>query len=163
MSNNSEKFLDHLKAARDHFERKAYKNARLMYFQALNHAHDHESKAIIWAEVCWVYYYEKDYQKAVESAENVLFNDKDYKAQEDLYRVQGYAYLGLGNYALAERFLLLSLEKNATDEKQNYVRYELGKLYFIQGSYDLAYPHFTKIEEFFRKTEHEYHWSILFI
>ena len=162
MSNNDEKFLDNLKAARNHFEKKEYKNARLMYFQALNHAHEHENKAIIWAEVSWVYYYERDFQKAIESAENVLLHDKDYKAPEDLYRVQGYAYLGLGNYALAERFLLLSLEKNSDDEKQNYVSYELGKLYFSQGSYDLAYPHLIKIVAYFRETKHEYGWSILF-
>jgi len=162
MSNNNEKFLSNLKAARNHFEGKAYKNARLMYFQALNHAQDHESKAIIWAEVSWVYYYEKDYQKAIESAENVLLHDKDYKAPEDLYRVQGYAYLGLGNFPLAEKSLLDSLDKNSSDEKQNYVKYELGKLYFGQGSYDLAYPYFNKIIDYFRMTKHEYGWSVLF-
>ena len=51
MSENNEKFLDHLKAARNHFENKAYKNARLMYFQALNYSEDLENRAIIWAEL----------------------------------------------------------------------------------------------------------------
>lgn len=162
MSENDEKFLSHLKAARNHFENKAYKNARLMYFQALNHSEDLESKAIVWAELSWVYYYERDYQKAIEAAENVLLQNKNYKAQEDVYRVQGYAYLGLGNYTLAERSLILSLEKNSSDEKQNYVMYELGKLYFTQGSYDLAYPYLKKIVEYFREGNHEYGWSVLF-
>ncbi len=162
MNSSEEKFLTYIEAARKHFEKKEYKNARMMYFQALNHSNDRNSKAIVWAEVSWVYFYEKDYQKAIESAENVLLQDKNYKAQDDLYRVQGYAYLGLGNYPLAERFLQLSLEKNSSDEKQNFVIYELGKMHFNQGSYDLAYPHFSKILDFFRKTNHDYGWSVLF-
>jgi len=162
MTMDEEKFLTHLEAARNHFEKKAYKNARMMYFQALNHSNDQASKSIIWAEVSWVYFYEKDYLKAIESAENVLLQDKNYKAQDDLYRVQGYAYLGLGNHPLAERFLQLSLEENDSDEKQNFVTYELGKIKFIQGSYDLAYPYFSKILDFFRKTNKEYGWSVLF-
>ena len=109
-----------------------------------------------------MYYYEKDYKNAIESAENVLLHNKNYKAQEDVYRVQGYAYLGLGNHSLAERSLLLSLEKNSRDEKQNYVMYELGKLYFSQGSYDLAYPYLKKIVDYFRESNHEYTWSVLF-
>ena len=68
MTMDEEKFLTHLEAARNHFEKKAYKNARMMYFQALNHSNDQASKSIIWAEVSWVYFNEKDYQKAIESA-----------------------------------------------------------------------------------------------
>ena len=74
MTENEIKFQESLKKARLHFEKKEHKNARLMYFQALNLTSSNENKAIIWAEVSWVYYYEKDYQKAIEAAENVLIN-----------------------------------------------------------------------------------------
>jgi tetratricopeptide (TPR) repeat protein len=162
MTENDTKFQNNLQKARTHFERNEYKNARLMYFQALNLISKPEDKAIIWAEVSWVYYYEKDFQKAIEAAENVLLNDNSYQALDDLYRVQGYSYLSLQNYTLAERFLQLSLENNSKDEKQQYVKYELGKLYFIKGNYDLAHPFFTEIVKFFEQKDHEYKLSVWF-
>lgn len=162
MSEIEIKFQDSIKKAREHFEKKQYKNARLMYFQALNSVENQIDKAIIWAEISWVYYYEKDFEKAIESAENVLINDSAYKALDDLYRVQGYSYLSLGNPTLAERFLQLSLENNSTAEKQQYVKYELGKLHFIKGSYDLAHPYFEAIQEFFETSNEEYKHSIWF-
>ena len=162
MSENEIKFHDIIKKAREHFEKKQFKNARLMYFQAMNQTENKIDKAIIWVEVSWVYYYEKDYSKAIEAAENVLINDSEYKALDDLYRVQGYSYLSLGNITLAERFLQLSLENNSTDDKQQYVRYELGKLNFIRGNYDLAHPFFNTILEFFEETNDQYKQSIWF-
>jgi len=162
MTENKEKFPVSLESARHHFEKKEYKNAKLMYFQALNFAGDRETRAIIWAEMSWVYYYEKDFQKAIEAAENVLLQDNDYKVPEDIYRVQGYSYLSLGSQSLAERYLQLSLEKNSTEEKQQYVKYELGKLYFTKGQYDLAYPYFNEILKFFQEVNPEYSSSVLF-
>ena len=162
MSENEIKFQESLNKARDHMEKKQYKNARLMYFQAMNHAENQLDKAIIWAEISWVFYYEKAYNKAIEAAENVLINDDKYKALDDLYRVQGYSYLGLGNHTLAERYLQLSLENNSTDEKQHYVKYELGKLHFIRGNYDVAYSFFQEIEDFFEQSENEYKQSVWF-
>jgi len=162
MSEDEIKFRESLNKARAHFEKKEYKNARLMYFQALNQSDNHNDKAIIWAEVSWVYYYEKAFDKAIEAAENVLIQDSDYKALDDLYRVQGYAYLSLNNFTLAERFLQLSLENNSADEKQQYVKFELGKLHFSRGNYDLAHPFFTEILDFFEQSDHEYKLSIWF-
>ena len=133
-----------------------------MYFQALNNTQEKQSQAIIWAEVSWVYYHHREFQKSIEAAENVLIENKNYKALDDLYRVQGFAYLGLKNYSLAERYLQLSLQHNSTDDKQQYVKFELGKLYFIQGNYDLAFPHFNEIHSHFEKENQEYFLSVLF-
>jgi len=162
MSSNHQKFLDSLESARKHFERKSFKNARLMYFQAMNFTEEAENKAIIWAEVSWVYFYEKSFEEAIEAAENVLLQDPAYKARDDIYRVQGYAYIALGNPAMAERLLQLSLDENNSDDKQQYVKYELGKLYFTQGNYDLAHPYFNEILHYFQEKTPEYTWSILF-
>lgn len=162
MTDSESKFHDSLKKARAHFEKKEHKNARLMYFQALNLATTKKDKGIIWAEISWIYYYENDYQKAIEAAENVLIHDNEYQALDDLYRVQGYSYLSLQNMTLAERYLQLSLENNSTDDKQQYVKFELGKLYFIKGNYDLAHPIFNEIVEFFETSDHDYKLSIWF-
>jgi len=162
MENDLTKYNEFLRKARNYLKSKQYKNARLMYFQAQNFIHDSTNKAIIWAELSWVYYYEKDYQKAIEAAENVLIYDNQYSALDDLYRVQGYAYLANKNYNLAEKYLTLSLENNTSDDKQQFVKYELAKLYFRQGNYDLSYPYFNEILNFFYKFNQEYTLSTLF-
>lgn len=162
MTENDIKFQDGLNKAREYFEKKQYKNARIMYFQAMNQVDSKIEKAIIWAEISWVYYYENDFNKAIEAAENVLINDSAYKALDDLYRVQGYSYLSLNNMILAERFLQLSLENNSSDEKQQYVKYELGKLQFIRGNYDLAHPFFKDIQDYFENSNEEYKRSVWF-
>jgi tetratricopeptide (TPR) repeat protein len=162
MVSESGKVKEAIDKAREYFAGKQYKNAKLMYFQAQNHVKDSATRAIIWAELSWVYYYEKDYEKAIEAAENVLIHDASYQALDDLYRVQGYAYLGLNNYVLAEKLLSLSLEKDSKAEKQQYAKYELGKLHFIRGNYDLAYPYFRDILKFFDESKQEYALSILF-
>lgn len=162
MVKESEKVTQALEEARRYFNIKQYKNARLMYFQAYNHVRNPKTQAIIWAELSWVYYYEKNYEKAIEAVENVLIYDGSYQSIEDLYRVQGYAYLGLNKPDLAEKFLNLSLATNAQADKQQYAKYELGKLHFIQGNYDLAYPYFIEILEFFSGYHEEYTMSILF-
>jgi tetratricopeptide (TPR) repeat protein len=162
MSQSENIYKSSLEKARIHLSKKEYKNARLIYFQAYNHTESNKNRAIIWAELSWVYYYEGDYTKAVEAAENVSTYDPDYKALDDLNRLLGYSYIGLNNPTLAERYLINSLELNSSDEKQQYVKYELGKLYFIRGGYDLAYPYFNEIMDFFAKKDNEYFLSVLF-
>jgi tetratricopeptide (TPR) repeat protein len=63
---------------------------------------------------------------------------------------------------MAEKYLSESIALNSADDKQQYVKFELGKLYFSQGNYDLAYPYFKEIEGFFNRTDKEYYSSILF-
>ena len=151
-----------LQKARHHLEKKEYKNARLMYFQAFNQISDPKLKAIIWAELSWVYYYEGDHMKAIESSENVLLHDENYRAREDLFRLQGYAYLAQKQLVLAERFLTQSLKENNTDDKQQYVKYELAKLHFSLGNYDLAHPLLEDILGFFTEKDPDYLMSVLF-
>ena len=162
MPNQEKKFLEIISEARKHLEKKEFNNARLKYFNAMNHTTDRANVGIIWAELSWVYYYEKDYHKAIEAAENVLLHDSTYHALDDLYRVQGFSYLALAEGMLAERYLQLSLEKNSEDDKQQYVKYELGKLNFINGNYDQAHPFFVEVEDFFQRFNPEYYHSILF-
>ena len=162
MSHSEQNFKDSLEKARTHLDKKEYKNARMMYFQAYNNTENNMDRAFIWAELSWVYYYEKDIEKAVEASENVYTYDPDYKAMDDINRMLGYAYLGLNNPDLAEKYLIQSLSLNSKEDKQQYAKYELGKLYFIQGRYDLAFPYFKEILEFFEKRDTEYHLSVLF-
>jgi tetratricopeptide (TPR) repeat protein len=156
MDNINTQMKKSLEKARIHLEKGEYRNAKLMYNQALNASNASEEKAIIWAELSWVLYYEKNFDQAIEASENVLMHDPEYKAVEDLLRLQGYCYLAKGMNDMAEQMLGRALTHNSEAEKQHYVRFELGKLYFNRGEYDLAYPLLKEIVPYFSDKRTEY-------
>ena len=162
MSDTNPKYTESLDKARAHLDKKEHENAIKMYFQAYNNTENNKDRAIIWAELSWVYYYKKDYEKAIESSENVITYDPEYKGMDDVNRMLGYAYLGTNNLSLAEKYLAQSIALNANEDKQQYVKFELGKLYFVQGRYDLSFPYLKDISEFFEQKDTEYFLSILF-
>ncbi len=51
MSKTAHNYKETLEKARHHLEKKEYKNARLMYFQAYNNVESNADRAIIWAEL----------------------------------------------------------------------------------------------------------------
>lgn len=157
-----DEFFNLLRQAREALTIKNYSTSRDKYLEAQKWAKDSTHEVIIWAELSWVYYYLQDYQKAAESGERVLENDPDYHAREDAARLLGYSYMGLKNFTLAEKYLQQSLEHDSNSDKQQYVKYELGKIYFIQGNYDLAYPFFMEISPHFKDASTDYFLSILF-
>jgi tetratricopeptide (TPR) repeat protein len=138
-----------LSQARMAFQKNQYDSAISGYEKALQKVDNEKEKAIVWAELSWAYYKSNDYEHAVEAAERVISSDPSYSARDDLFRVAGYAHLALNHASLAEKYLSESIAANATADKQQYVKFELGKLYFSQGNYDLAYPYFKDIEDFF--------------
>jgi tetratricopeptide (TPR) repeat protein len=155
-------FFEILHQARAALSAGDYETSRDKYIQAKNLTDDPVNRAMIWAELSWVYYYLHNFQAAVESAAQVLECNPDYLAREDLSRLLGYAYLGLKNNTLAEKYLQQSLEYDSNSDKQQYVKYELGKMLFIQGNYDLAYPYFVDIVQHFKETGPDYYLSVLF-
>ena len=158
----NEELTKNLKIARQHFEHKDYGKAETLYMQIKKKAALPEDRAIIWAELSWLYYNRKMYEKSIEAADTVILNDENYKSKERLFRVQGYAYLGLSKTTMAAQYLELSLEQNSELPEQQYVKYELGKLYFKNNEYDKALPFLEEIEQFFKNEKEEYYFSILF-
>ena len=130
----NEEITKSLDTARELFERGEYGKAETLYMQIKKKAIQPEEKAIIWAELSWLYYNRKMYEKAIEAADNVILNNEDYKAKERLFRVQGYAFLGLRKSSMAIQYLELSLEQNSDLPEQQFVKFELGKLFFKQNS-----------------------------
>lgn len=151
-----------LDKAREYFEQQEYGKAETLYMQIKKKAIDPKDKAIIWAELSWLYYNRKMFDKTIEAADNVILNDEEYKAKERLYRVQGYAYLGLSKLAMATQYLELSLEQNSELPEQQYVKFELGKMYFKNGEYDKALPLLEDIQDYFKNENVDYYYSILF-
>jgi tetratricopeptide (TPR) repeat protein len=155
-------FFDIVRQARMALSAGDYEISRDKYIQAQKLTDDSVNRAMIWAELSWVYYYLHNFQAAVESASQVLECDPDYLAREDISRLLGYAYLNLKNSTLAEKYLQQSLEYDSNSDKQQFVKYELGKMLFIQGNYDLAYPYFVDITQYFKENGFDYYLSVLF-
>jgi len=158
----NEEINKNLETARELFDKKEYVKAESLYLQIEQKTENSKDKAIILAELSWVYYNLKKYDKSIESADKVLSNDENYKAKERLFRIQGYAYLGLNKLDIAAQYLELSLEQNSEIPEQQYVKFELGKLYFKTGAYDKALPFLEEIEKYFIGENQEYYYSILF-
>ncbi len=151
-----------LNQARELFDAGKYKEATKVFLSSLEFTEDEGEKGKIWAELCWAFYKDKSFQQAIEAAENVLDYDKMYEAKEDLYRIMGYSYFALENDKRAEKFLLKSLEKDNNSDKQKYVAYELGKLYFRNQRYKDSEKYLLMAEEFFKINAPEYWISLLF-
>ncbi len=158
----NEELTNNLKTARELFEKGEYGKAETLYMQIKKKATLSENRAIIWAELSWLYYNRKMYEKSIEAADNVILNNENYEVKERLFRVQGYAYLGLSKTAMAAQYLELSLEQNSELPEQQFVKFELGKLYFKNNEYDKALPFLEESEKYFEKENQEYYFSILF-
>ena len=151
-----------LETARELFEKNEYEKAALLYLQIEQKTDSSEDKAIIWAELSWLYYNQKKFEKSIEAADLVILNDENYKAKERLFRVQGYAYLGLNKLDMAAQYLELSIEQNSELPEQQFVKFELGKLFFKKSEYDKALPFLEEIEYYFKAENQEYYYSVLF-
>ena len=148
--------------ARKLFEDNKYKEATKKYYAALDHAPTDDDRATIWAEMCWTFYKDKSFQQVLEAAENVLEYNPKYEGEDDLYRLVGYSYFALENDEKAEEFFLKSLNRDKDSEKQKYVCYELGKLYFRNQRYLDAEKYLELAEEFFKNNANEFWISLLF-
>lgn len=148
--------------ARKTFDVQKYSEATKLYLQALELSQSDDEKAKIWAELCWCYYKDKAFKKTIEAAEKVLEYDKLYKAKSDLYRLAGYSYFALGKDDRAENFLLKSLDIDSESDKQKYIYYELGKLYFRNQEYKKAERYLGIPGDFFKKEARDYWISMLF-
>ena len=162
MKKKTQLFENIIKEARLRFDKKDYAQSSVLYVKAIKAANSKRNRAIAWAELSWIYYKMFEFNKAIMAAENVLIDDPDYGSKGDLYRILGYSYLGLNDFISAEHMLIQSLQNESGSEKQCYVKYEMGKLYFIQGNYDKAYPYFNEVYTIFRRINIDYMYATMF-
>ena len=155
-------FAELVTKARELFDEQKYKEATKNYFMALDFVPNDEDRAMVWAELCWTYYKEKSFSDVIEAAENVLAINPGYKGEDDLYRLMGYSYFALENDEKAEEYFLKCLEMDDQSEKQKFVCYELGKLYFRNQSYSDAEKYLEMCEHYFRENATDYWISLLF-
>lgn len=152
----------HLSLARNFLEKSKFAEAIQEYMQALKNISDDRKKALVWAEISWAYYGMQKFDRCIEASENVLHYDSTYSAIEDIFRLLGFSYLGLGKAQLAEQYLQKTLELDRTSEKQQIAIYELAKFYFKNQKYQQAEPLFQEIDSYFYQNKQEYWLSILF-
>jgi len=148
--------------ARKLFDEQKYKEATKNYYAALDFVPNDQDRATVWAELCWAFYKGRSFPEVIEAAENVLEFNPKYEGKDDLYRLIGYSYFALENDEKAEEFFLKSLKLDSNSEKQKYVFYELGKLYFRNQRYVDAEKYLGKVEDYFQKYAKDYWISLLF-
>ena len=142
--------------ARKYLEQENFVQASASYLKSLESAEDLKDKAVIWAELSWAYYRLNEFERTIEAAENTLKLDPVYKAKEDIYRIQGFAYIGLNKDEQAIDCLNKSLEIDRNSPKQQITLYELAKTYFKIEDYETAYPIFEEIESYFYQNQQDY-------
>lgn len=152
-----------LEIARKYYQNENYKQARQAYFEALKQAKDKETKAVIWAELSWTFYRMQSYQSCIEAANNCLQLNTDYRDTEDLLRLTGFSYIGLGDEGKAIEFLRQSLNIDRQSVNQQYAVYELAKLYFKHQKYAEAEELINEIEAFFYQNKKDYWLSMLYM
>ncbi len=152
-----------LETARKYLRNENFKQAKEAYLQALKLAESDDERAVIWAELSWTFYHLKSYQSSIEAAENSLELNPDYEPKEDLYRVIGFAYIGLGQDDKAIEFLRKSLTIDRQSLKQQYALFELAKLHFKRQEYDEAQKLIDETEAFFYQNNKDYWLSLLYM
>lgn len=159
----SEIFSEKIKEARLAYDGGNFNDASRLYLQALGTSPDNKNTAMIWAELCWTFYKLKSFQQAIEAGENVLTYNAGYAARVDIYRLMGYSAGALGETDTAISYLQRSLEIDNASDKQQYIHYELAKLYFHLQDYTLVLNAFDKVDDFLKSHNPDYWVSSLFI
>ena len=155
-------YNDLINRARNFLEQKELESAVDNYFEALKQAPESKDKAIVWAELSWVFYGMHNFQQTIEAVENVFTFDANYGAPEDLYRLKGFALLGIGKDGEALEFLQKSVAIDRTSVKQYTTLFELAKLHFRRQNYNEAHEIIEEIEAYFYQNNRDYWLSILF-
>jgi len=155
-------FEQKLETARKLFGEGKYDQAAAEYFNALGEKPGDKERALIWAELCWLFYRQNKNDRCLEAAENVLKYDGEYEDKTDIFRLMGFSYLGLQNEKSAEEFILKSLELDRESEKQQYAIFELARLYFKQQKYTRSDELFQEVESYFYQNMKDYWLSLLF-
>ncbi len=155
-------FDETIKRARDLFEKKKYSEASKVYLSALKTNPAQQQKAVIWAELSWLFYHQKQYDRCVEACENTLELNADYEAKEDLYRLAGFSYSALSRMDEAVEYLEKSLKIDTSSQKQQMAIFELLKIYFRLQKYEESEKWINQVESYFYQNEKEYWLTLLF-
>ena len=155
-------FDEILKQARGLFEKEKYSEASDVYLNALKINPAQQQKAVIWAELSWLFYQQKQYDRCVEACENTLELDADYEAKEDLFRLMGFSYSALNKMEEAAEYLEKSLHLDNSSSKQQMAVFELLKIHFRLQNYEESEKWINEVESYFFQNDKEYWLTLLF-
>ncbi len=148
--------------ARELFEQEKFSDASQAYLNAIKENPDNQQKAIVWAELSWLFYRQKEYQRCIEATQNTLELDPDYKTKDDLYRLCGYSYSALSQMDKATEFLEKSLQIDNASEKQQLAIFELLKIYFQRQEYQKCEHWISQVENYLFQNQNDYWLTVLF-
>lgn len=148
--------------ARKLFEQEKYSEASQVYLDALKTNPSKKQKAIVWAELSWLFYQQKEYQRCIEASQNTLELDANYETKDDLFRLTGFSYSALSQMDKAAEFLEKSLTLDGSSEKQQMAIFELLKIYFQQQDYQRCEHWIDQVENYLFQNQKDYWLTVLF-
>jgi len=155
-------FETQLNEARNFFKQQKFSEASQEYFKALKLSPGDPEKGIVWAELSWVFYQLKEYERSIEAAENTLQFTLEYEAKDALFRIMGYCYSALSEQHKAIEYLEKSLAIERDSAEQQMAAFELIKINFHLQRYVEAEQLISDVENYFYQNEKAYWLTLLF-
>ncbi len=118
---------------------------------------DPENLSIVQIEMGWSYYYNRNYNKAIEYLKNAI-NKASLEARQefDSFRIIGFSYEMLGKLSQAIQYLEKALAVMVPEKDKRFTYFELGRTLFAAGQIANA-EHYLKITwDLFSDDELEY-------
>ncbi|NOX36064.1 MAG: tetratricopeptide repeat protein [Calditrichaeota bacterium] len=164
MKPTEREILRRLQKARHAYLNRDYQKALQEYHWVAEQIQDDpDNLPIIWIEIGWSYYYNKDYPKSIEYLKRAVDSGKLQEQQiYDCLRLIGFAYGSLQQFKEALDYLNRAREFSVSESDKRYIYFELGKIYFLQGNIKEAEPHLQKAWELFRIEERDYKLALAY-
>ena len=164
MKPTEREILRRLQKARDAYLNQDYPKALQEYHWVAEQIQDDpDNLPIIWIEIGWSYYYNKDYRKSIEYLQRAIDSGKLQEQQTyDCLRLIGFAYGSLQEFEKALDYLNRACEFSVRESDKRYIYFELGKIYFLQGNLKKAEPHLQKAWKLFRIEERDYKLALAY-
>ncbi len=106
-------------------------------------------------EYSWILYRQKLFPESIAILSRIG-NEKELSDQQrfDALKLLAFSYEALNDWENAKKNMLAADEIKLDDQEKKYLIFELGKVLFIEGSYDKALPYLERAEKAFSDDDH---------
>ncbi len=162
MKPEEKEILDKLQQARNDYLDQNFPRAIKTYHELVELLKDDEQNLpIIHIELGWSYFFDQQYDRAIEWLNKALnSNYLTIQQKFDCTRLIGFAYEMKEDYPQAKKYLLASLDFDLPLTTKRYAYFELGKVYFMEADYLEAEHYLKPLLNIFRPVEPEYYYAL---
>ncbi len=164
MSSEEKRIIDNLNKARQLYMDRHYSRAIKIYRDLAEMLkEDKENLPIIQIELAWSYYYNQNYDKAIEQLKQAL-GSRDLSLQQrfDCLRIIGFSYHMTDNLNPAKAYLERAMEVDIEERDKRFAYLEMGKILFDEGNIIDARQYLDLADSFFQEDEPEYKTAVAY-